>query len=155
MLSLPPQIFIPRIFHPYFLPRYAYFRVRAYGLIEPTRHEFSNPSRFALRCTRPRQSWRKTLVVADVFSYRLGGTREKTDPIFLTFAQIYLTVLASFSVPSFARAKRPKFGETSKYFAGNNVWRNITFEERKRFLFSISSTRYPSAERGIRQKWKI
>lgn len=97
------------------------------------------------------------LVVADVFSYRLGGTREKTDPTFLTFAQIYLTVLASFSVPSFARAKRPKFGETSKYFAGNNVWRNITFEERKISLFDFfySLSERGKGDRGIRQKWKI
>lgn len=153
MLSLPPQIFIPH-FPPVFssmLRVLSCTRLR-FNWTDPPRIPQSQPC-FAMH---PTETILAKLVVADVFSYRLGGTREKTDPTFLTFAQIYLTVLASFSVPSFARAKRPKFGETSKYFAGNNVWRNITFEERKRFLFSISFTRYPSAEdRGIRQKWKI
>lgn len=146
MLSLPPQIFIPR-FPPVFssaLRVLSCTRLR-FNWTDPPRIPQSQPC-FAMH---PTETILAKLVVADVFSYRLGGTREKTDPTFLTFAQIYLTVLASFSVPSFARAKRPKFGETSKYFAGNNVWRNITFEERKRFLFSISFTRYPSAERGI------
>lgn len=103
MLSLPPQIFIPR-FPPVFssaLRVLSYTRLR-FNWTDPPRILQSQPC-FAMH---PTEAILAKLVVADVFSYRLGGTREKTDPTFLTFAQIYLTVLASFSVPSFARAKR-------------------------------------------------
>lgn len=103
MLSLPPQIFIPR-FPPVFssaLRVLSCTRLR-FNWTDPPRILQSQPC-FAMH---PTETILAKLVVADVFSYRLGGTREKTDPTFLTFAQIYLTVLASFSVPSFARAKR-------------------------------------------------
>lgn len=117
--------FSSRIFHPYSL-----LYARVHGLIE-----FSNPS-----CALPDAPERDhlgELVVADVFSQSL----EKTDPIFPTFAQIYLTVLASF--PYQVSVQRPNFGEMSKYFVGNNVWRDITLEgrgEKKiRFPFQISS----------------
>lgn len=103
MLSLPPQIFIPH-FPPVFssmLRVLSCTRLR-FNWTDPPRIPQSQPC-FAMH---PTETILAKLVVADVFSYRLGGTREKTDPTFLTFAQIYLTVLASFSVPSFARAKR-------------------------------------------------
>lgn len=151
MLSLPPQIFIPR-FPPVFssaLRVLSCTRLR-FNWTDPPRILQSQPC-FAMH---PTETILAKLVVADVFSYRLGSTREKTDPTFLTFAQIYLTVLASFSVPSFARAKRSL--ERRRNILRGTTYGVILRSRRKRFLFSISFTSYPSAEdRGIRQKWKI